>query len=294
MTARARAHRWHAHLLVGPIALVVVAACGGSSATPTAAVVVPTSAVDTGAALTSAAATAPTSPAVATSAPIATAAAACVAPPAGIVAWWRAENDTTDTIGTDDATLKAGATFAPGKVGTAFSFDGTQQYAEVSASNLQLKTAMTIEGWVYASGTPASYAGLAGTWDDNTGANCTYLFWVLNGELELLISPDGGSFQRATDPTPLPPDTWTHVAGTYDGTAITIYVDGVEVGHAAMTGAIATNGRPFTIGRTDGGSTGTPNYWKGSIDELTVYDRALSAAEIAAIHGAGSAGKCPA
>jgi hypothetical protein len=210
-----------------------------------------------------------------------------------MVAWWRAENDAKDAIGSDDGTAKSGASFGPGIDGQAFTFDGASQYVEISnASNLQLQHAITIEGWVLASGAPNAYAGIAGTWDDNTGANRSYLFWLLNGQLELVLSTDGSSVIRATDPTPITVDRWTHVAGTYDGSTIRVYVDGAEVGHTSMTGDLAVNQRPFTIGRTDGGSVGTPNLWHGSIDELSIYDRALGAGEIAGIQAAGSAGKC--
>jgi len=208
-----------------------------------------------------------------------------------MVAWWRAEGDASDAVGTNLGSLN-GVTIETGKVGRAFTTDGTSQYVEVAgASDLQLKTAISIEGWVYAAGAPNSYAGIAGTWDDNSGANRTYLFWVLNGGLEFIVSPDGSSLQRASDPTPLPLDAWVHVAATYDGTTIHLYRDGAEVASAAMSGSIALNDKAFLIGRTEGGSVG-PNFWKGGIDELTVYSRALGPAEIAAIHTAGSAGKC--
>jgi hypothetical protein len=236
----------------------------------------------------------PTSPtAAATPGPTAVPVAGCVAKPADMVAWWRAEGDATDAAGSNDGTLKEGATFGAGLVGKAFTFDGTSQYVEVSgAPDLQLTTAITIEGWIYAAGAQAGYAGIAGTWDDNSGANRTYLFWLLNGQLDVVISPDGGTYQRASDPTPIPLDTWVHVAATYDGAAIRLYRDGVEVASTDYPGGIGTNQRSFLIGRTEGGSVG-PNFWHGSIDELAVYGRALSPAEIAAIHAAGSAGKCP-
>jgi hypothetical protein len=211
-----------------------------------------------------------------------------------MVAWWRAEDDATDSAGANDGVLQGGAGFAAGQVGRGFAFSGDAQYVEVpNGSALQLRSGLTLEGWVLAPTTPAQYAGIAGTWDDTTGANRSYLFWMLNGALELVLSTDGGSYLRATNPTPLPIGQWTHVAGTYDGTTIRIFMDGAQVAEAAMTGDLAVNARPFTIGRTDGGSVGA-NYWNGSIDELSVYDRALAADEVSAIHAAGSSGKCAA
>lgn len=270
------------------VTLLSLAACGGASGSPA-----PAASPTTGAAasLDSGPTSGPATP-EATPAPTSIPAAGCVAPPAGMLAWWRAEGDAKDAAGTNDGTLRDGTTFGVGTIGQAFTVDGTSQYVEVAgASDLQLKSAVTIEGWIYAAGAPNAYAGIAGTWDDNSGANRTYLFWLLNGQLEFIISPDGLSLGRATEPTPLPLNVWVHVAATYDGTTIRLYRDGAQVASSPMAGGLAVNAKSFLIGRTEGGSVG-PNFWKGSIDELSVYGRALSPAEIAAIHGAGSAGKC--
>jgi len=208
------------------------------------------------------------------------------------VAWWRAENDAKDVLGAHDGTLQGGTPFVDGKVGRAFSFDGATQYVSVpSSAALQPRTGITLEGWVSFSAAPTGYAGIAGTWDDNSGAFRTYLFWVLGQTLEFIVSPDGGTYQRASDPTAFPVGQWVHVAATYDGTTIRLYRDGAEVAWAASAGQIAVNDKPFLIGGTEGGSAGQ-NFWKGAIDELAVYDHALTATEIAAIHGADSAGKC--
>jgi hypothetical protein len=272
-------------VLICVVALPLVAGCGGASGSPA---VQPVSAGP----VTSSAPTA-TSAQAATSPPSASSIAACVAPPSGIVAWWQAENDARDALGAHDGTLQGGAAFVDGKVGRAFSFDGTTQYVSVPQSAaLQPRTGITLEGWVYAKGFPSGYAGIAGTWDDNTGANRTYLFWVLGQTMEFIVSPDGGSYQRVTDVAPFPTDQWVYVAATYDGTTMRLYRDGVEVASVASPGQIAVNDKAFLIGRTEGGSVG-PNFWKGSIDELSVYDHALTAPELAAIHAAGSAGKCP-
>jgi hypothetical protein len=267
-------------------ALLIVAGCGPvSTSAPT----------PTGQAPATSPATLPSATLEQTAAaggPSASPVAGCAPAPSGIVAWWRAEDDATDAIGGHDGALQGGATFGEGKVGRAFTFDGATQYMSVSPSTaLQLRTALSVEGWVYAAGPLSGYAGIAGTWDDNSGGFRTYLFWVLGQSLELVVSPDLASYQRATDPTPFPTDQWVHVGATYDGTTIRLYRDGVEVAKTAQTGPIATNDKAFLIGRTEGGSVG-PNFWKGSIDELSVYDHALTAAELGAIRAAGGAGKC--
>jgi hypothetical protein len=277
----------------GVVALMFVAGCSGASgtagATQAASAAAPTTVATPAATLEPTAA--PTAPVV-TAGPTAAPIAACAAPPSGMVAWWRGE-DWRDASGHNHpgGSSPSGFTFVDGIVGRAFSFNGTDQDVSVTAAELQLKAAITIEGWVYETGDQSGYEGIAGTWNDEGGNFRTYLLWVRDRTLEFIVSTDGLSYQRAAEVEPFPADGWAHVAGTYDGTTIRLYQDGVEVASAPLTGQIATNDAPFLFGMTFGGSVGA-NHWHGLIDELTVYKRALTAAEIAAIYGAGSAGKC--
>jgi hypothetical protein len=75
-----------------------------------------------------------------------------VSPPPGLVSWWRAENDALDVMGANDATLGTGITFRAGKVGQAFSFDGTvSAEVKVLASktlNVGAGSGFTIELWI--------------------------------------------------------------------------------------------------------------------------------------------------
>ena len=80
----------------------------------------------------------------------------------------------------------------------------------------------------------------------------------------------------------LPANTWVHVAGTYDGTALRIYVNGALNATKAVTGTTCANAEPLEIGaknRTTPPAT-TEAYMDGRIDDVRVYNRALSAAEI--------------
>jgi hypothetical protein len=83
--------------------------------------------------------------------------------------------------------------------------------------------------------------------------------------------------------------TWQHVAATYDGAMMRIFVDGVEKASTPVSGVIDAVTDPFVIGRNVVG----PSFaWHGLIDEIELFNRALSQAEIQAIFNAGSAGKC--
>jgi len=162
--------------------------------------------------------------------------------PRGAVSSWKAEGGATaaDSIDSNPGTLNGTAngpvSYVPGEVGQAFSFDGVDDYVRVnSATNLQ-PTTVSAEAWVKAtspgidsyivskgaSGTiSASYALSTGT-----GATPGLVFSIFNGTT-VVKSPDAGA---------VPWDgNWHHVAGTYDGTRIHLYVDGAEVGTGTAT-----------------------------------------------------------
>lgn len=78
---------------------------------------------------------------------------------------------------------------------------------------------------------------------------------------------------------------WIHMAGTYDGSLMRLYIDGEEIGQRSLTGNINLDpSRPLTIGVEENGGGNVPeNPFDGRIDEIRIYNRALSADEIAAI-----------
>jgi len=87
---------------------------------------------------------------------------------------------------------------------------------------------------------------------------------------------------------------WHHVTATYDGTNIFLYVDGTLDVSAPATGSIVPNSEPVCIGVNAQGTGGLPMYFfNGLLDEVSLYNRALTASEIQAIYAAGSGGKCP-
>ena len=79
----------------------------------------------------------------------------------------------------------------------------------------------------------------------------------------------------------MPLDTWAHVAATYDGATLRLYVDGTLVASVAATGAIATSTGALRIG----GNTLWGEYFQGLIDEVRVYNRALTAEPDPGGHG---------
>jgi Concanavalin A-like lectin/glucanases superfamily len=80
---------------------------------------------------------------------------------------------------------------------------------------------------------------------------------------------------------PIPVNTWTRVAGTYNGTTLTVWVNGVRSSSRALSGTTCANDEPLAVGAKNAPALGLLEaFWDGQLDEVRVYNRALSAAEI--------------
>jgi hypothetical protein len=110
------------------------------------------------------------------------------------------------------------------------------------------------------------------------------LAYALYGTGETGNRPAGflaiGNLDRAVNATAaIAANTWTHLAMTYDGTTMRYYVNGTQVATRAQTGAAATSAGLLRIG----GNSVWGEWFAGQIDEVRVYNRALTAAEIVTV-----------
>jgi CSLREA domain-containing protein len=208
----------------------------------------------------------------------------CTPPPGGMVSWYSAEGNANDISGPNNGTFNGTPAYATGKVGQAFSFDGTQaNYVSVPAnSNLQL-TQLTVDAWIY----PTTTTGVQYFLDkgDNGGEN--YLL-ALTSDHKLEFDFNIGGHHALDSTAPIPANVWSHVTGTYDGAILKLYINGSLDGTLAATVGAPSGGQRLTIGvRSDGSSP-----FQGLVDEVEIFDHALSPAEVAAIADAGDAGNC--
>src|SRR5262249_34846999 len=112
------------------------------------------------------------------------------------------------------------------------------------------------------------------------------------GSLSFVIGAGGagaGNFPGVTSFADVLDNNWHHIAGTWDGSTIRLYVDGVLQGTAALS-TPANNTRALELGYSWGGGSTVRNF-RGNLDEVSIYSRDLSAAEIQTIVRLGSAGK---
>ena len=89
-------------------------------------------------------------------------------------------------------------------------------------------------------------------------------------------------FWRFFDSTgTVPIDTWTHVAATYNGYKLVIYIDGVASGSMKVTGTTCANNQPLAVGAKNAPAKGLLEaFWDGQLDDVKIYDKALTATQI--------------
>ncbi|MBI4583047.1 MAG: LamG domain-containing protein [Planctomycetes bacterium] len=159
-----------------------------------------------------------------------------------------------------------------GKFGNALLFDGINDVVVVNDSNsLDLSAAMTLEAWVYPT------AALSG-WKCVLQKEVDTYFLHANSHTNKPAAgiTTGGSVRYIMVGSALPANAWSHLAATYDGSRLRLYVNGVEKGSAAQAGGINPSSTPLRLG----GNTYGDEFFPGRIDEVRIYNRALTAAEI--------------
>ncbi len=170
-------------------------------------------------------------------------------------------------------------------------FDGVSGNVRISGVNgLEPTAAITVEAWVNAKSFAAVQSGNSifckHRWD-----NFTYGYVLRAGGNGILSFNMAGAVggtgvgwkEVASNTGALTLDTWYHVAATFDGATLLCYVNGVQSGSTAFSGTInMSTGLVPRIGRLADTTWGQTRYWNGMIDEVRVWNRALSQAEIQA------------
>ena len=208
----------------------------------------------------------------------------CLPRPAGLVGWWRGENDATDSVGTNNASPSGGVTFAPGKVGHAFRFLGN----EFETAPVKRSGAMTIDFWAMV-GSPGQEAWVSPISTGLPGHFDPFFQILLDGHDHWKFdvgNPPSEITPLLGDATPL---IFQHIAVTYDGArSLLFYINGSQVAAATWTGTQPLGYEVLKLGA----NRDQNRLFVGLIDEVHLFARALSAAEVTSIYRADSAGLC--
>ena len=199
----------------------------------------------------------------------------------GLVGYWKFDETSgatsTDSSGNgNNGTLVNGPSWVSGKVGGALSFNGTTQYVSVADNtSLNLTNAITISFWLYQTSNYAPDGYIVTIYKNDMNG---YMPRINNGTFDVAMA---GNYHRNSGGAARL-NTWLLGTITYDGTTITNYINGVAVASSSFFATINASGSALIIG-SRGGST---EFYTGLIDDIRIYSRALSAAEIMALYNA--------
>ena len=202
-------------------------------------------------------------------------------PSDGLVGYWPFTGNANDESGNNYNGTVTGATLATDRHGTengAYYFDGTSDYIYITNSSLVSGGYACISLWVHTDGTGGGYPIISGNQND----------------YNIFINEDSVGVWIVTSPTAgyqtkkgfLPPNQWNHIVLNYDGIHLAMYVNNVLSQSIPVTGPIATPQSDYlAFGQyfLNGSPSGTNSY-KGLLDEVRIYNRALTVSEITSIY----------
>jgi hypothetical protein len=182
--------------------------------------------------------------------------------------------------------IRPGVTWAKGRLGAALSFNGDTGWVEVPGSpSLEPSSAVTVSAWVRNTGSPGAYRYILAKGATGCVAASYGLYTGPNGGLQFYVSQNRGTtYVRSPDAGVQVWDgNWHMVLGEYDGSSVRLFVDGTEVGTGAPRRGpleyVLPDSNDLYVGDYPGCQLHT---FVGTIDELDVWGRALSASEVQA------------
>jgi hypothetical protein len=200
--------------------------------------------------------------------------------PAGLVGAWSFDESTGKSVLDSSGNLNhgtvSGASRTAGKFGNALQFDGVNDMVTVAdADSLDLTEAMTLEAWVKPTALGSMWRTVVIKEQSNQLA---YALYAGNGNSR----PSGHVYttgdRAVAGSTALQKGKWAHLASTWDGTTLRLYVNGRQVAKAPLRPSAVRSGRVLRFG----GNAVWPEWFKGAIDEVRIYNRALSPQELEA------------
>ncbi len=206
----------------------------------------------------------------------------------GLIAHYPFDGDVQDVSGNGNHGAIVGPLVSTtdrfGAANSAYLFNGVSSYVAVpnSASLSSPTTALTQAAWVYqlgvsAVGSPFNPILMKSATSENA---LMYRLYCAPS----VLGVEYGNWTNGRDtPVTLPLNTWHHVASTYDGQRIRQYVNGVQVDSAAFTYTMVADTRPLRIGAD---TPGLFEVFNGKLDDVRIYGRALSGAEVAELSSA--------
>jgi len=203
--------------------------------------------------------------------------------PVGMIAHWKFDEGqgsiAYDSAGNNHGAVY-GAQWTTGKLDGALDFDGFNDYVDCgNNASLDITAKVTITVWVKTNDAGNFQHNPYVAKGDRSYAIKHYMdnslqFFIYDGEWKVVWFPVDSSFNGV----------WHHLVGTYDGSSLKLYIDGQLRNTTAHVGSIASSGYSVNIGRN---AQATDRFYDGLLDEVAIYNRALSASEIQGLYSMG-------
>jgi hypothetical protein len=218
---------------------------------------------------------------------------------AGLVSEWLANGNGFDAVGSNNGALQ-NATYGPGISGQAFLFSGLSgsSFVVPTSPSLQFTNSFTFAAWVNTTSLTGHQSGGQGiiSMVGGQGGDYGYQFGLVDTSSSLApvflafstsgYHPGGSSWGVGAGTIgEVPTNVWTFIAATYDGNAASIYVNGpLAASQSVGPGPLFYNGANFRISGDDNGNVP----FQGSIDQIMVFNNALSAGQIEALYSSAA------
>ena len=204
------------------------------------------------------------------------------------VALYNFHSDATDLTGNYTGT-ESNITYSSGNYSQAAVFNGSNSYIYASGPVQQPTTNFSVSVWSKWNSKPSGSVGLVGNFKTGVTPQVGFVMAKSSGENVFSFFADGtanSSAARALGTTNFVTGQWYHTVGTYDGSNVKIYVNGVLEGTATYTATPGTTDQPLVIGRWYGNYSGY--YHDGQIDQVRIFNKALTSSEVTQLYNENS------
>jgi hypothetical protein len=222
----------------------------------------------------------------------------CLSPPAGLVGWWPGDGNANDIRNINHAELTRGVSFSAGRIGQAFHLDGSPaviQLGTLGNLNTLLNNEFTLAASVkFSSRTPAGGEIVIGDRMPSPGLEMdgwrllkdpsNRILFCIGRDASSACKPDSNTAVLSRS---IAPDTWFDVEAVKSRDSISLFIDGNFQAKKSVGPYTQVDGAPMRFG-----SSGTGGSWTGSIDEIQLYNRALSESEVKEINRAATHNGC--
>ena len=205
------------------------------------------------------------------------------------IAHWKLDDGSgpvaVDSIGGFDGTLAGDPTWGTGTIDGALDFDGTGDRIDVGSVFTGGSPQISVSAWVFKrdSGDDRVICKSSGPATNNH----IFSLGVVDTTIRVRLQTTDNGGTDDYDAGTISLNQWTHLAFTYDGAALRIYRDGTETGVFAVSGDMIGSSLPIAIGNINATQD---RYWNGLLDDVRIYDHALTPVEITTLASSGSGG----